>query len=79
MGFTRAVEVPIYLKVILNTNASFPTEGIEQVKSVLIRYIGGTDIESSVYAGLNMGEDVIESRLIARTYQVPGIEDVTIQ
>ncbi|MGB2872235.1 baseplate J/gp47 family protein [Psychrobacillus psychrotolerans] len=79
IGFTRAVEVPIYLKVILNTNASFPTEGIEQVKSVLIRYIGGTDIDSSVYAGLNMGEDVIESRLIARTYQVPGIEDVTIQ
>lgn len=79
IGFTRAIEVPIYLKVALSTNTSFPTEGIEQVKSVLIRYIGGIDINSSVYAGLNMGEDVIESRLIARTFQVPGIEDVTIQ
>ncbi|MEK4085600.1 baseplate J/gp47 family protein [Psychrobacillus sp. FSL K6-1415] len=78
IGFTRAIEVPVYLKVAISTNTSFPTEGIEQVKSMLIRYIGGTDIDSSVYAGLNMGEDVIESRLIARTYQVPGIEDVSI-
>ncbi|WP_313893848.1 baseplate J/gp47 family protein [Psychrobacillus sp.] len=79
IGFTRAIEVPIYIKVALATNNSFPSDGIEKTKSVLIKYIGGTDIDSSVYAGLNMGDDVIESRLIARTYQVTGIEDVTIQ
>ncbi|TQR21790.1 baseplate J/gp47 family protein [Psychrobacillus vulpis] len=79
VGFTRAVEIPIFIKVALNTNSSFPSDGTEKTKSVLIRYIGGTDIDSTVFAGLNMGEDVIESRLIARTYQVEGIEDVSIQ
>lgn len=79
IGFTRAVEVPIYIKVALTTNSSFPSDGPEKTMSVLIRYIGGTDIDSSVYAGLNMGEDVIESRLIARAFQVAGIGDVAIQ
>lgn len=79
IGFTRAIEVPIYIKAIINTNSSFPSNGTDQIKSTLIRYVGGVDVDSSVYAGLNMGEDVIESRLIARTYQVVGIEDVTFE
>lgn len=79
VGFTRAIEIPIYIKASINTNTVFPSNGIDQVQSMLIRYIGGSDVDSTIYAGLNMGEDVIESRLIARTFQVPGIEDVTIQ
>lgn len=79
VGFTRAIEIPIYIKATIKTNTAFTSNGIEQVKSMLIRYIGGFDVDSTIYAGLNMGEDVIESRLIARTFQVPGIEDVAIQ
>ncbi|GGA31020.1 baseplate J/gp47 family protein [Psychrobacillus lasiicapitis] len=79
IGFTRAIEIPIYIKANVTTNSSFPSKGIDQIKSALIRYVGGVDVDSSVYAGLNMGEDVIESRLIARAYQVIGLEDITFE
>lgn len=79
IGFTRANEINIYIKVSLATNTSFSSNGTEQIRTALIRYIGGTDVSNNAYSGLNMGDDVIVSRLIARTYSVDGIEDVTIE
>jgi len=79
IGFTRAVEVNVYIKVNVTTNTSFSSNGINQIKSALVKYIGGTDLSNNSYAGLNMGDDVIVSRLIARTYSVDGIEDVAIE
>ncbi len=79
IGFTRANEVNIYIKVNVTTNTSFTSNGINLIKSALIKYVGGTDVSNNTYAGLNMGDDVIVSRLIARTYSVDGIEDVAIE
>lgn len=79
IGFTRADEVNVFIKVNVTTNTSFTSNGVNQIKTALIRYVGGTDINNNTYSGLNMGDDVIVTRLIARTYSVDGIEDVTIE
>lgn len=79
IGFTRADEVNVFIKVNVTTNTSFTSNGVNQIKTALIRYVGGTDINNNTYSGLNMGDDVIVSRLIARTYSVDGIEDVMIE
>lgn len=79
IGFTRAKEVNISIKVSVTTNTSFTFDGVNQIKTALIRYVGGTDSNNNAYSGLNMGEDVVVSRLIARTYSVDGIDDVMIE
>lgn len=79
VGFTRAVEKHVYLDVNVHTNAAFPIDGVARIKSALIRYIGGTNVDGAMYAGLNMGDDVILSRLIAKVFSVDGIDDVTIR
>lgn len=79
VGLTRAQTVQIYAKVTLKTNNSFESDGQNQVIRAIVQYIGGTDAESNTYIGLNMGEDVILSKLIARIYGVNGIDDVDVQ
>ena len=78
VGFTRAQTVQIYAKVSLKTNNSFEADGQNQVIKAIVQYIGGSDAESNTYIGLNMGEDVILSKLIARIYGVNGIDDVDV-
>ncbi len=79
IGFTRANEVNVFIKVNAKTNTSFTSNGVELLKTALVKYIGGTDYDNNTYAGLNMGEDVVISRLIARAYSVDGIDDVMIE
>ncbi|AVK98834.1 baseplate J/gp47 family protein [Lysinibacillus sphaericus] len=79
IGFTRANEVNVYIKVNVITNTSFTSNGVNQIKTALIKYVGGTDANNNTYAGLNMGDDVVVSRLIAKTYSVDGIEDVIVE
>ncbi|UQW98192.1 baseplate J/gp47 family protein [Rummeliibacillus sp. G93] len=79
VGLTRAQTVQIYAKVTLKTNNSFESDGQNQVIKAIVQYIGGTDAESNTYIGLNMGEDVILSKLIAKLYGVNGIDDVDVQ
>lgn len=77
ISFTRAVTVPVRVKVTLSTNNIFEADGIEQVIQAIVQYIGGVDAQGINYNGLNMGEHVIVSKLIAQIYTVNGIEDVT--
>ncbi|MGR6899539.1 baseplate J/gp47 family protein [Rummeliibacillus sp. BSL5] len=79
VGLTRAQTVQIYAKVSLKTNNSFESDGHTQVIRAIVQYVGGTDAESNTYIGLNMGEDVILSKLIAKLYGVNGIDDVDVQ
>ncbi|NOG26555.1 baseplate J/gp47 family protein [Lysinibacillus fusiformis] len=79
IGFTRANEVNVFIEVNAKTNTSFTSNGVELLKTALVKYIGGTDYYNNTYAGLNMGEDVVISRLIARAYSVDGIDDVMIK
>ncbi|MFJ5565197.1 baseplate J/gp47 family protein [Lysinibacillus xylanilyticus] len=79
IGFTRANEVNIFIKVSVTTNTSFTFDGVNQIKTALIRYVGGTDANNNAYSGLNMGEDVVVARLNAITFSVDGIEDVKVE
>lgn len=79
IGFTRAQTVNIYAKVTLTTNSEFQGDGNNQVIKAIVQYIGGLDADNNVYNGLNMGENVILSKLIAKIYSVPGIDDVDVQ
>jgi Uncharacterized homolog of phage Mu protein gp47 len=77
--FSYAVEVPIHIRVTVRTNNQYPADGDVQVESAIIRYIGGEDSDGQLYVGLNMGDDVIHSRVIASVYKVVGIEDALVE
>ncbi|QCT03281.1 baseplate protein [Paenibacillus algicola] len=75
--FSRAEEVQLQISVDVTKNDSYPADGDEQIRSALVRYVGGED-GGSYYNGLNMGASVIYTRLISAVYSVPGVEDVSV-
>lgn len=78
VAFSRAVEVDLQIRIELRSNASYPVNGDELIRSALVRYIGGED-QGSYYNGLNMGSPVIYTKLISTVYSVSGIDDLTIE
>lgn len=68
VGFSRPTEVPVYLDLVVATDSNFPAEGIALLKEALADYGD---------ASLNMGDDVIQSRLYAPAFGVSGVTDVT--
>lgn len=76
--FSRASEVRIIINVDITKGDKYPADGDEQIRSALVRYIGGEDASGAYYNGLNMGADVIYTRLISAVYSVEGVEDVTL-
>lgn len=77
--FTFANEVNIYLKINLTKDNKYPTDGDRRLVTALIQHIGGEDTDGTFFVGLNMGEDVIYSRLIALIYRIDGVTDVDIE
>lgn len=77
--FDYAAEVSVKIKLEVQTNTSFPITGVSDIKQVLIQNIGGTDESETDWIGLSMGEKIVYSQLFSFVYDVPGIEDVTIQ
>ena len=78
VGFSRAEEVMIRIRIELTVNNTFPIDGGNQIRETLIQFIGGEDGGGALYAGLNMGDDVIYSRLISQIYRITGIEDLIL-
>ncbi|WP_446662943.1 baseplate J/gp47 family protein [Geobacillus sp. CCR] len=78
IGFSRATEVPIAVQLTIKKNDRFPGDGVQRVKTEIIKYIGGTDADGASYTGLNMGEAVVFSKLINQVYRVDGVEDVQL-
>lgn len=79
MKFTYAEEVAVYVRLTVTKNSAYPSNGDVQLTNAAVRYIGGEATTGQLYAGLNMGEDVIYSRIIAAAYSVPGVEDVAVE
>ncbi|MED4455895.1 baseplate J/gp47 family protein [Metabacillus fastidiosus] len=77
--FDYAEVLQIYVRLAITPNSNFNVNDIEQIKSNIIKKIGGVDIDGTIQNGLKMGEDVILSQLYGIAYQVNGIEDVTIE
>ncbi|WP_284641179.1 baseplate J/gp47 family protein [Paenibacillus silviterrae] len=79
MSFSYATEVEIHVRFTIVTDNRYPSDGDNQLKTATVRYIGGEDASGSVFVGLNMGDDVVYSRLIAAAYNVEGVIDVVVE
>jgi uncharacterized phage protein gp47/JayE len=77
--FSYATTVSISLRVTMTKNSSFPIDGEAQIKTALVKYIGGGDTDGQIYAGLTMGSSVVYARLIAIALSVEGVLDAAIQ
>jgi uncharacterized phage protein gp47/JayE len=79
IGFTRVVEVTVYVRIDLTTNSKFPPDGRTKVRTEVIKYIGGTDEDGQTYAGMDIGSDVTIARVIAAAMLIPGIDDLSVE
>jgi uncharacterized phage protein gp47/JayE len=79
IGFSRVAEVPVYVHVTLTTDAElFPVAGMTTIETNIIKYIGGTDTDTTKYYGLGLGDDVVYTKIIGICHSVAGVTDVTV-
>lgn len=75
--FSRAEEVALHVSVHLIRNDQYPADGDAQIRSAIVRYIGGED-GGSYYNGLSMGAPAVYKKLVSAVNQIEGIEDFTL-
>ncbi len=66
----KAVLVPIYIDMDLTTNSSYPASGDDDIKQAIVDYFAG-EFECDT-DGIDIGDDVIHSRLITPINSVAG-------
>ena len=75
ISFSRPAPVNVWVKVFnLQTDSTFPLDGIEQIKQRLTEYIG-----SDTRGGLNIGQNVICVALPTEVFKVQGVVDFDLQ
>lgn len=74
IGFTRAKVEEIYVKLKIKKDKDY--KGDDAVKRAIINYIGGKDEDGIDYAGLKLGEDVIQSKVLGRVMCLGGVADI---
>ena len=79
IGFSRPDEVEIFINANLTTNVDFPADGHEQIRTAILKYIGGVDEDTTEYTGLGLGQDVIYTQLIGLCHTVGGVIDVDLE
>ena len=78
IGYTRATEIPVYVEVTLYRTPSFRPGYEQTIRTNVIRYIGGLDIDGTEFNGLGLGQNVAHSRIIAETRD-PGVRDARVR
>ena len=78
MGYTPASLINIYSSITLTTDSTFESDGVTKVKDAVVRLIGGTASDGTIYSGLSMGDDVIYSRVLSAVVNVQGVVDATL-
>ena len=79
IGFSRVAEVVVYVNVTLTKDVElFPVDGMATIETNIIKYIGGTDADSTKYYGLGLGDDVVYTKIIGICHSVTGVTDVTV-
>ena len=79
IGFSRVAEITVYVNVVLTTDTDlFPVDGMTTIETNIIKYIGGTDADSTKYYGLGLGDDVVYTKIIGICHSVAGVTDVTV-
>lgn len=79
MAYTPSTGVNIFATITVTTDNTFTTDGSQLIKDAVIRLIGGTDSTGTAYNGLNMGDDVIYSKLLAAVMAIQGVVDATVK
>ncbi|GED69382.1 hypothetical protein BRE01_30840 [Brevibacillus reuszeri] len=79
MKFSYATEVYIHLRITVTRSNTFPSNGASLIKTASIKYVGGEDEDGIIYTGLNLGESVIHSALVAVRTEVEGITDLKVE
>ena len=75
ISFSRPTPVKVWVRVTdLVTDRHFPLDGVEQIKSSIVSFIGG-----NTRGGLNIGQDVIQVVLPTEVLKVPGVVDFNLQ
>ena len=75
ISFSRPTPVRVWVRVTdLVTDRHFPLDGVEQIKSSIVSFIGG-----NTRGGLNIGQDVIQVVLPTEVLKVPGVVDFNLQ
>lgn len=77
IGYSRPIEVPIYVRATLTVNSDF--NSLIEARTVIIEYIGGRDEDGMEYDGLGINSDVIAFRAAMAVGELEGVEDVDIQ
>ena len=78
IGFSRVAEITVYVNVTLATDDDFPVDGMTTIETNIIKYIGGTDADSTKYYGLGLGDDVVYTKIIGICHSVAGVTDVVV-
>lgn len=76
--YTPATTVDIFSTITVTTDSTFQADGSVQIKDAVIKLIGGTVQDGTVYTGLNMGDDVIYSRILSVVMSIQGVLDATV-
>lgn len=77
--FDFATEVTIYVEVDVTTTVAFPVDGEQRIKDEIVKLIGGTASDGTIYVGSQMGEDVFISQLTRAVFAIPGIIDAQVR
>ncbi|WP_426353647.1 baseplate J/gp47 family protein [Exiguobacterium sp. R-39] len=77
--FDYAAQVNVYVEVDVTTNAGFPSNGITLVKDEVVKLIGGTASDGTIYIGAQMGEDIIISQITRAVFNITGIDDAKVR
>lgn len=78
VGFTRAINKDIYF-VIEVTSHEDKTRLVAAVKQSVIELVGGVDADGIAHHGLQMGEDVVYTRVIGAVVSTGGVIDTVVQ
>ena len=57
----------------------YRSDGDKLIKSALVKFIGGTDTDGQTYSGLNIGDDVVLTKLISIVSNIEGVLDFDIK
>jgi uncharacterized phage protein gp47/JayE len=76
--YTPATAVNIASNVNVVTDSTFPVDGVSQIQDAIVKVVGGTASDGTIYIGLNMGDDVIWSKMFAAVSIIPGVVDATV-
>lgn len=77
-NFNRATAVNVEVDVSVDTDDTFVSGSNEEIKDRLIRYIGGTATDGTLYPGVGINNNVIFDQVFRRVMNQTGVIEATV-